>query len=104
MDSTLVDFMNNVEPCVDPCGDCERHGALPDPAPHGAAYTRGLLGYAYWMCGNIGSRTSNTCPTNVAFTVYGTTFDGDGDCAPGVLEIIGLCSVRCLLGKCHCGP
>lgn len=83
MDSTVVDFMNNVEPCVDPCGDCERHGALPDPAPHGAAYTRGLLGYAYWMCGNIGSRTSNTCPTNVAFTVYDTTFDGDGDCAPG---------------------
>lgn len=78
--SAVVDFITNVEPCIDMCGECK--DKLP-PLDSGKSYTKGLLGYAYWMCGNISPRISNTCPTGVAFDVYGTVYDGDGDCTAG---------------------
>lgn len=82
-DPDLVNFINGVEPCIKSCGECK--AALPDPSAFngGDAYTRGMLGYAYWMVGNISPRRSDTCPTDVTIDVYGTWYDGDGDCANG---------------------
>ena len=79
-DLDLINFITNVEPCIDMCGECK--DKLP-PLGSGKNYTKGMLGYAYWMCGNISPRRSNTCPTGVSFDVYGTVYDGDGDCTDG---------------------
>ena len=81
LDTDLMAFINNVEPCNNMCGGCK--DALPNPA-NGGSYTKGMLGWAFWMVGNISDRRqTNTCPTNVTIQVYDSTHDGSGDCNLG---------------------
>ena len=77
-DSSLVEFVNNVKPCIEMCGECK--AALPAA---GDTYSDGMLGYAYWMVGNISPRQSNTCPTDVSIQVYDSVYQGSGDCTDG---------------------
>ena len=84
-DQDLAEFIKNVEPCINQCGQCADKGALADPVQFGGSYSKGLLGYAYWMCGNISPSQSNTCPTDVTFQVYDVTYECDGSCTEGFL-------------------
>ena len=86
----VVDFITNAEPCIELCGECTNsHNAaplrpLPDTtAQSGSLYTKGLLGYAYWMVGNISPNQVKTCPIGVNIEVYGEIYEGDGDCFVG---------------------
>lgn len=76
LDAALVDYIKNVKPCIGNKIGCK--GYL---AP--AQYTDGLLGYAFWMCGNIGPSQVNTCPIGTTIDIYGTSYPGNGDCTPG---------------------
>ncbi|KAL3783387.1 hypothetical protein ACHAW5_004884 [Stephanodiscus triporus] len=78
LDVRLVDYIKNVKPCVAPKVGCKAY--LPAPTTQ---YTDGLLGYAFWMCGNIGPRQVNTCPIDTTIEIYGTSYPGNGDCTPG---------------------
>lgn len=66
------------KPCIKMCGECK--AALPAA---GGTYSAGMLGYAYWMVGNISPRQSNTCPTDVSIQVYDSVYQGSGDCTDG---------------------
>jgi len=79
-DPALMDYIQTVEPCSAFCGDCK--AALPT-LPSGNSYTKGLLGYAYWMVGNIGPSQTNTCPVDMTITVYDIVYEGDGTCDLG---------------------
>ena len=81
----VVDFITNAEPCIELCGECTNSLNVAPllPLPASKAYTKGLLGYAYWMVGNISPNQVKTCPMGVNIEVYGQIYEGDGDCFAG---------------------
>ena len=81
LDDSVNTFIKTAQPCNNFCGECK--DALPDLSAHGGAYSKGMLGWAYWMVGNIGPRQTNTCPDGVTITVYDNDYPGDGDCTVG---------------------